>query len=150
MSKTSKQIGTLVVVILKARNLNNVSFYKQSPYVLVRFGGGGQRTKEDYKGGQHPVWDEEIRFPVFRSSQEQLKKGEPLTLGVGVYTKGTKRMDERLGEGEVRINEVLDTREFDGRLCRPFLNLSELFMLTNLDQDGFPSLLMVIRGERYI
>ena len=121
-SSTSKQIGTLVVVVLKARNLNNVSFYKQSPYALVRFGGGGQCTEEDYKGGQHPVWDEEIRFPVFRSTQEQLKKREPLALKVGVFTKGTKRTDERLGEGEVKINEILDTGEFDG--TRSLLNSS--------------------------
>jgi len=60
------------------------------------------------------VWDEEIRFPVFRSTQEQLKKGERLALKVGVFTKGTKRTDERLGEGEVKIDEVLRTGEFDG------------------------------------
>jgi hypothetical protein len=38
-------------------------------------------------------------------------------LKVGVFTAG-KRVDERLGEGEIVINEVLKTGgEFDGTWC---------------------------------
>jgi hypothetical protein len=85
--------------------------YKQSPYCLVRFGGGGQRTKEDAKGGQHPVWDEELHFDIYQKDTENLN--DPKVLRVGVFTKG-KRVDDRLGDGEVTVNKVLKTGEFDG------------------------------------
>ncbi|KAF9506203.1 hypothetical protein BS47DRAFT_1305580, partial [Hydnum rufescens UP504] len=104
-----QKVGTLVVVVLKARNLPNPSIYKQSPYCLVRFGGGGKRTKEDPRGGQHPLWDEEIRFEIY---DHDVAGHGSKTLRVGVFTAG-KRVDERLGEGEIVIQDVLESGEFD-------------------------------------
>jgi hypothetical protein len=60
----SKELGTLVVVVLKARHLHQPPFYKQDPYAQVVLSGQTQRTKPDLKGGQHPVWGGEFRFPV--------------------------------------------------------------------------------------
>lgn len=128
------KLGTLVVVVLKAvsmpsslllclvklmrwrhnatsllkRNLPNPSMYKQSPYALLRLGGGGKRTQTDQRGGQHPVWDEDVHLEIHAQD-----KNEPRVLKVGIYVQG-KKMDESIGEGEVVIDDVLRDGEFDG------------------------------------
>ena len=30
-----------------------------------------KRTRVDIKGGQHPVWDEELRFPIFSDPSDR-------------------------------------------------------------------------------
>ncbi|KAI6094570.1 hypothetical protein EDD16DRAFT_1784094 [Pisolithus croceorrhizus] len=62
-----KEIGTLVVVVLKARHLHQPSFYKQDPYAQVTLCGPDKKTNVAPKGGQHPEWDDEFRFPFMRS-----------------------------------------------------------------------------------
>ena len=42
-----------------------------------------------------------------------MASNESKVLRVGVFTAG-KRVDERLGDGEIVINDVLKTGEFDG------------------------------------
>ena len=65
-------LGTLVVVVLKARNLNDKhTFHKQDVFAQVALSGVQKRTVVDIKGGQHPVWDEEIRISVQRDSSEK-------------------------------------------------------------------------------
>ena len=55
----SEVIGTLIVVVLKARNLRDKhSFSKQDPFAKVAISGIAQQTKIDKRGGQHPLWDE--------------------------------------------------------------------------------------------
>ncbi|KAH7100450.1 C2 domain-containing protein, partial [Auriculariales sp. MPI-PUGE-AT-0066] len=66
MSRTPVEIGTLIVVILKARNLpNKKRIGKQDPYCTIRVNNETQRTKAINRGGQHPDWDEEFRFTLF-------------------------------------------------------------------------------------
>ncbi|KAJ7904333.1 hypothetical protein B0H14DRAFT_2490938 [Mycena olivaceomarginata] len=66
MSSTPREIGTLIVVILKANHLpNKRNIGKQDPYCLVSVNGEKQRTKVIKRGGQHPEWDEEIRFKLY-------------------------------------------------------------------------------------
>ena len=83
--------------------------YKQSPYVLLRLGGGGKRTKVDSRGGQHPVWDEDVHLDVFAQDSN-----EPRVLKIGCFV-GGKKSDESIGEGEVVLDPILRRGEFDGQ-----------------------------------
>ena len=101
-------LGTLAVVVLKAQNLiDNHKFYKQDPYAVVSLASHTQKTPPEPKGGQHPVWDEEMRFPIMTSDDTKNR-----TLKVKVYSK-EKKDDLLLGEGEVDISETLRSGEFD-------------------------------------
>ncbi|KAG8953029.1 hypothetical protein FRC03_011935, partial [Tulasnella sp. 419] len=67
MSKKT-QIGTLIVVVLQGRNLPNKRFIgKQNPYCELNYNGESKSTKVIKGGGQHPNWDDEIRFPVYET-----------------------------------------------------------------------------------
>lgn len=97
----------MVVVVLKARNLpDKHSFYKQDVFAQVTLQGTTKKTKVDIKGGQHPVWDEELRFPIF----DQGKKG--MMMEVSCWSK-EPRSDDLVGKGELDISETLRTGEFD-------------------------------------
>ncbi|KAI0255122.1 C2 domain-containing protein, partial [Lactifluus subvellereus] len=107
MSKESVS-GTLVIVVLKAQHLiDNHTFYKQDPYVKLSLSGATKQTPVDPKGGQHPVWDAELRFPI---SKDPSKTNRTLT--ISVFSE-EKRDDELLGEGTVDITDTLKTGEFD-------------------------------------
>ncbi|KAH7925481.1 hypothetical protein BV22DRAFT_995360, partial [Leucogyrophana mollusca] len=107
MSK-DKELGTLVVVVLKARHLHQPSFYKQDPYAQVAFNGLTKRSKVDPKGGQHPVWDDELRFPVLVDPSEKNR-----TIEVSCWKEEPRGEDKLLGQGKVDISETLKTGEFD-------------------------------------
>lgn len=114
-------------MILKARNLNDKhSFYKQSVLAEASLSGrfhgseliwttpealtgSSQRTPVDVKGGQHPVWDAELRFPIMEATSDKYRK-----LEVSCYAKEPKS-DDILGQGIVDITETLRTGEFDGQ-----------------------------------
>ncbi|KAG7089905.1 hypothetical protein E1B28_011538 [Marasmius oreades] len=102
-----EDIGTLIVVVLKARNLNDKHFYKQDVYATVNLNGIKKRTKVDVKGGQHPEWDEEIRFPIMKNQSTKYRK-----LETQCWSK-EHRDDDLLGEGSVDISDTLKTGEFD-------------------------------------
>lgn len=86
---TSAEIGTLIVVVLKAvcsivfrlrvfmtnlfqKNLPNKRHIgKQDPYCTLRHGGETKRTKALKRGGQHPEWDEELRFTIFDDPEDE-------------------------------------------------------------------------------
>ncbi|KAL4074835.1 C2 domain-containing protein, partial [Scleroderma yunnanense] len=109
MSKP-KEIGTLVVVVLKAQHLNQPSFYKQDPYAQVTLSGQTEKTKVVSKGGQHPVFDDEFRFPVYADEGQDRKNR---LLEVACYKQETKGDDVLLGKGSMDIEETLKTGEFD-------------------------------------
>ncbi|KAJ3768650.1 C2 domain-containing protein, partial [Lentinula raphanica] len=102
-----EEIGTLIVVVLKAQNLNDKHFFKQDVYAQVSFGGTTKKTKIDYKGGQHPVWDAELRFPVMKSTTNKFRE-----LEVSCYAK-EHRDDTLLGEAKVDMSTTLKSGEFD-------------------------------------
>ncbi|KAJ8487820.1 hypothetical protein ONZ45_g14192 [Pleurotus djamor] len=103
-----KELGTLVIVVLKARNLLDPhSFYKSDVYAQISLNGEVKRTPVEVKGGQHPVWDAELRFNVMKNSAEKYRE-----LKVSCWSKES-RNDQNLGEGKVNINETLKTGEFD-------------------------------------
>ncbi|EEB94440.1 hypothetical protein MPER_06747, partial [Moniliophthora perniciosa FA553] len=64
-------------------------------------------TKPDLKGGQHPVWDDELRFPVMKNDSTKFR-----TLEAACYSKERKD-DDLLGEGKVDISDTLKSAEFD-------------------------------------
>ncbi|KAK0191408.1 hypothetical protein F5146DRAFT_1103464 [Armillaria mellea] len=75
MSSTPREIGTLIVVIVKANHLTNKRHIgKQDPYCSVEFEGRKGRTKTIKRGGQHPEWDEELRFAVFEDVEDELAR----------------------------------------------------------------------------
>ena len=75
---------------------------------LNLFVGVKKQTKVDAKGGQHPVWDEELRFPIMKNSATKYRK-----LQAQCWSK-EHRDDDMLGEGSLDITETLKTGEFDG------------------------------------
>ena len=69
-----------------------------------------KKTSVDVKGGQHPVWDSELRFPVLKAVSDKTRNIE-----VSCFAK-EHRNDDLLGKGTVDITETLKVGEFDGRL----------------------------------
>src|SRR5882762_6060388 len=105
----SKELGTLVVVVLKAKNVHDRhSFYKQDPYATVTLNGKTSKTSVDAKGGQHPEWDDEFRFPVYATNKDSSRQ-----LEVACW-RAEPKTDEEIGKGKVDISGTLTTGEFDG------------------------------------
>ncbi|KAF9535084.1 hypothetical protein CPB83DRAFT_879304 [Crepidotus variabilis] len=135
MSVTPREIGTLIVVVLRANHLPNKRHIgKQDPYCSLTLNGEKRRTKADKRGGQHPEWDEEIRFTIFEDLEDLLArtaKGDgtpppppPKDGKKPLKIKGGKRMkvacyadDPRepalIGDCDVDLTEVLTKGETD-------------------------------------
>ncbi|KAG6855039.1 hypothetical protein C0991_005968 [Blastosporella zonata] len=132
MASTPREIGTLIVVVLKANHLPNKRHIgKQDPYCLVTHNGEKRRTKAIKRGGQHPEWDEEIRFTLYEdqsSSSTSIDRTPPPP--PPKQTKGPKKVkggwimkiacfadDPRepdlIGEADVDLTEVLTKGETD-------------------------------------
>ncbi|KAF8165143.1 hypothetical protein B0H34DRAFT_224749 [Crassisporium funariophilum] len=144
MASTPREIGTLIVVILRANHLpNKKNLGKQDPYCAVLLNGERRRTKAIRRGGQHPEWDEEVRFTLLEDVTDVLARtlhenGTPRTPSKDdrkpKKIKGGKimklacfaddpREPELIGETEVDLDEVLTKGETD-----------EWFTLTNKDK----------------
>ena len=55
------EIGTLVVVVDRAKNLPNLrTMGKQDPYCAVRLGKEAKKTDTDRRGGQTPKWYDDL------------------------------------------------------------------------------------------
>ncbi|KAJ3784662.1 hypothetical protein GGU10DRAFT_428397 [Lentinula aff. detonsa] len=102
-----EEIGTLIIVVLKAQNLNDKHFFKQDVYAQLSLNGTTKKTKIDYKGGQHPVWDSELRFPIMKNTAKKFRE-----LEVSCYAK-EHRDDSLLGEAKVDMTPTLKSGEFD-------------------------------------
>ncbi|KAF9008870.1 hypothetical protein BDQ17DRAFT_1422065 [Cyathus striatus] len=138
MSAPQREIGTLIVVVLKAH------IGKQDPYCLVTVNGEKRRTKAIKRGGQHPEWDEEIRFTLYEDTNDTSKRivnesGSPPppppkdnkkprkiqggnTMKIACYADDPREPD-LIGETDVDLTEVLTKGETD-----------EWFDLTNKDK----------------
>ncbi|EJD07090.1 uncharacterized protein FOMMEDRAFT_77011, partial [Fomitiporia mediterranea MF3/22] len=107
-SSNDKELGTLVVVVLKARNLpDKHTFTKQDPYAVVELGPCKVQTQIDKRGGQHPVWDQDLHVKVLEADTKKNR-----IMKVSCYAKEPKG-DDLIGSGEVDITETLSTGEFD-------------------------------------
>ncbi|KAI0156902.1 hypothetical protein GGR57DRAFT_462665 [Xylariaceae sp. FL1272] len=68
MSIDGPEIGTLVLIVDRAKNLpNRKTIGKQDPYCAARLGKEAKKTTTDIRGGQTPKWDQELRFTVHDS-----------------------------------------------------------------------------------
>ncbi|KAF8268296.1 hypothetical protein EI94DRAFT_1683103 [Lactarius quietus] len=131
MTTTARDIGTLIVVVLKARNLpNKRQFGKQDPYCVVVLNGETRKTKVIKRGGQHPEWDEEIRFTIYEDAEalrgsddgtppplppkagrgpKKIHGGETMALACFAADKEP----ELIGEATVDLSEALTKGETD-------------------------------------
>ncbi|KAF9484377.1 hypothetical protein BDN70DRAFT_928442 [Pholiota conissans] len=101
-------LGTLIVVLLKARNLlDKHSFRKSDVFAQAILNGAEKRTHVDIKGGQHPEWDGEVRFPILKNSAAKYRKMEISCFSV------EPRSEDLMGKATVDISETLRTGEFD-------------------------------------
>lgn len=58
------EIGTLVLVVDRAKNLPNLkTIGKQDPYCAARLGKEAKKTTTDIRGGQTPRWYVAAYFP---------------------------------------------------------------------------------------
>ncbi|KAF9246941.1 hypothetical protein BU15DRAFT_84530 [Melanogaster broomeanus] len=136
MSFTPREIGTLIVVVLKAKNLPNKRHIgKQAPYCLVTLNEDKKRTKVIKRGGQHPEWDEEFRFSIYEDVEAGLVRSMPgsdIPPPLPPKKKGPKKIkggnfmrlqcyadDARdpdfIGEALVDLTEALTKGETDGK-----------------------------------
>ncbi|KAI9856484.1 MAG: hypothetical protein M1824_005422 [Vezdaea acicularis] len=99
MTVDGPEIGDLVVIIDKAKNLpNRKSMGKQDPYCAARLGKEAKKTSTDKRGGQTPRWDQELRFTVHDSPDYyQLK--------VSVFNDDKKT--DLIGETWINLKEVV-------------------------------------------
>jgi Ca2+-dependent lipid-binding protein len=122
---------------LKKHLPNKRHIGKQDPYCVVTLNSEKRRTQAIRRGGQHPEWDEEIRFTVFEDVDDALERpandGDtppppPPKLDTGEKKiKGGKSMfvscwaddlrePDLIGETTVDLTEVLTKGETDGEL----------------------------------
>ncbi|CAI4215412.1 unnamed protein product [Parascedosporium putredinis] len=99
MTVDGPEIGTLVVIVDRAKNLpNRKTIGKQDPYCAARLGKEAKKTKTDIRGGQTPRWDQELRFMVHDSPDYyQLK--------ISVFHDDKKT--DMIGEGWVDLKEII-------------------------------------------
>ncbi|KAK1756818.1 ingression protein fic1 [Echria macrotheca] len=99
MSVDGPQIGTLVLVVDRAKNLpNRKTIGKQDPYCAARLGKEAKKTTTDIRGGQTPKWDQELRFTVHDSPDYyQLK--------VSVFNDDKKT--ELIGESWIDLRDII-------------------------------------------
>ncbi|KZF18987.1 hypothetical protein L228DRAFT_251533 [Xylona heveae TC161] len=99
MTVDGPEIGTLVIIVDKAKNLpNRRTMGKQDPYCAARLGKEAKKTETDKRGGQTPRWDQELRFTVHDSPDyNQLK--------VSVFNDDKKT--ELIGEAWVSLEAVV-------------------------------------------
>ncbi|KAF2726287.1 hypothetical protein K431DRAFT_335698 [Polychaeton citri CBS 116435] len=99
MTVDGPEIGTLVLIVDRAKNLpNRKTMGKQNPYCAVRLGKEAKKTETDKRGGQTPRWDQELRFTIHDSPDyHQLK--------MSVFSED-KRTD-LIGEAWVNLADVV-------------------------------------------
>ncbi|KAI8064675.1 C2 domain-containing protein [Gongronella butleri] len=99
-----KKLGELAVVALKARELPNREIVgKQDPFCVFRLGEEAKRTKTDYRGGQHPIWDDQVNLTVYEGKTKMY---------VQLYDEDAKRED-LISEGTVDLATVIKDGEQD-------------------------------------
>ncbi|KAG5351260.1 hypothetical protein C0989_007200 [Termitomyces sp. Mn162] len=99
---------------------------KQDPYCLVTHNGEKRRTKAIKRGGQHPEWDEELRFTLYEDQDpatnidgtppkdtrgpKKVKGG--WTMKIACFADDPREPD-LIGEADVDLTEVLTKGETD-------------------------------------
>lgn len=81
MSVDGPEIGTLVAVIDRAKNLpNRKTIGKQDPYCAARLGKFAKKTETDWRGGQTPKWFGTNDYRSFADCMLKFSQGSRITL----------------------------------------------------------------------
>lgn len=98
--------GTLIIVVLKARNLpNRRKLDKQNPYCIARIANIVDRTPAIARGGQTPEWNHELRFQLTLDINPLLK--------LSVLDE-TKKSPVLIGDAEIDCLPVFNTTADEG------------------------------------
>jgi hypothetical protein len=124
---------------------------------VVTVNGEKRRTKAIKRGGQHPEWDEELRFTLFEDVSDILERtaqgdGTPpppppkdskksknikggKTMKLSCFADDTREPDF-IGEADVDLTEVLTKGETDGKILKLFyvLSISYFRRMVHLDE----------------
>ncbi|KAI2630060.1 hypothetical protein GGS21DRAFT_212650 [Xylaria nigripes] len=99
MSVDGPEIGTLVLIVDRAKNLpNRKTIGKQDPYCAARLGKEAKKTATDIRGGQTPRWDQELRFTVHDSP-------DYFQLKLSVFNDDKKT--ELIGESWIDLRDII-------------------------------------------
>ncbi|KAI7202229.1 hypothetical protein KC324_g1837, partial [Hortaea werneckii] len=99
MSVDGPEIGTLVLICDRARNLpNRRTMGKQSAYCAARLGKEAKKTETDKRGGQTPKWDQELRYTVHDSP-------DYYTLKISIFSEDKKT--DLIGEALITLKDVI-------------------------------------------
>ncbi|CAG8537037.1 11751_t:CDS:2 [Funneliformis mosseae] len=102
----SKKLGELVVIAIRAKNLATRDIIgKGDPFVTFRIGEEAKRIKAEKKGGQHPEWDEEVRFDLVDNPNNKKMKIQVLN--------EDKREHILIGDSFIDLSQVLENGEWD-------------------------------------
>lgn len=124
---------------------------KQDPYCVVEVNGEKRRTKAIRRGGQHPEWDEEVRFTLYEDTSDPMGRTansdktppplppkddrEPKKIKGGKIMKlscfaDDAREPDLIGEADVDLTEVLTKGETDGQSLKSLpLVATKLFII---------------------
>ncbi|KIJ70270.1 hypothetical protein HYDPIDRAFT_104954 [Hydnomerulius pinastri MD-312] len=135
MSFTPREIGTLIVVVLKAKNLPNKRHIgKQAPYCLVTLSEDKRRTKVIKRGGQHPEWDEEFRFTIYEDVEAGLVRaaqGSDVPPPLPPKNKGPKKIK---GGGFMRLQCYADDARDPDFIGETLVDLTEALTKGETDE----------------
>ncbi|GAB1731361.1 hypothetical protein NU195Hw_g5235t1 [Hortaea werneckii] len=99
MSVDGPEIGTLVLICDRARNLpNRRTMGKQSAYCAARLGKEAKKTETDKRGGQTPKWDQELRYTVHDSP-------DYYALKISIFSEDKKT--DLIGEALINLKDVI-------------------------------------------
>lgn len=77
---------------------------KQDPFCVFKVGKTTMKTKTDYRGGQHPIWDFQVNLPVPENEKKMTAQ---------VFD-DDKKKEDLIGECEIDLSTVLKDGEQDG------------------------------------
>lgn len=90
MASTPNILGTLVIIVMKAKNLpNKVKIGKQNPFATLAYGINKKKTTTIERGGQAPTWDEEFRFEIPEDMDDVVADGAMVSKTGGVLPVST-------------------------------------------------------------
>lgn len=92
---------------------NKRSIGKQDPYAELSVGDDTQRTRPDKRGGQHPLWDEQLHFEIYDGMQNALAPDGASGHALGIACFALDKESDVIGEGTLALDHVLQHGEHD-------------------------------------
>jgi len=108
LKKAIMMHGKLTITVHRAEHLREVQLIgKQDPYVEIKFGHYGYKTKVHEKAGAFPVWNQDFLFNVANPQNEQIS--------FLVYDK-EKLIDNKIARIDLTINRLLQKKDREQQL----------------------------------